>query len=164
MTSRHGAGSRATASSPVLTASTVAKLLVDLEKGRDRLDNRTVLMIDEAGTLGAAQSRELLEQARDAGARVLFLGDVSQHESVGRGSVLRGLAEEHGALDMRDTRRASEEWLRGVARDRRAGVVSRALDVLREKGAVREHATHDDARVALVRSWAEANLDAKLRV
>ena len=57
---------------------------------------------------------------------------------------------------MSDTRRAREEWLRDVGRDLRAGVVSRALDMLRERGAVREHVTHDEARVALVRSWAEA--------
>jgi ATP-dependent exoDNAse (exonuclease V) alpha subunit len=86
----------------------------------------------------------------------MLLGDTSQHESVGRGSVLRGLAEEHGALDFHNMRRANEEWLREVATDLRAGVVSRAFDVLREKGAVREHRTHDQARSALVRSWAEA--------
>jgi len=62
---------------------------------------------------------------------------------------------------MSDMRRAREEWLRHVGRDLRAGVVSRALDVLRERGAVREHATHDEARVALVRSWAEATRDGK---
>ncbi len=135
---------------------TVARLLVDLKSDRDRFDGRTVLMIDEAGTLGAAQARELFERARDAGARAMLLGDTSQHESVGRGSVLRGLAEEHGALDLLKTRRANEKWLREVATDLRAGVVSRALDVLREKGAVREHRTHDEARVALVRSWAKA--------
>jgi hypothetical protein len=135
---------------------TVARLLVDLKNDRDRFDGRTVLMIDEAGTLGAAQARELLERARDAGSRVMLLGDTSQHESVGRGSVLRGLAEEHGSLDLLKTRRANEEWLREVATDLRAGVVSRALDVLRDKGAVREHRTHDEARAALVRSWADA--------
>jgi len=32
---------------------------------------------------------------------------------------------------------------------------------LREWGAVPEHATHDEARVALVRSWAEATRDGK---
>jgi ATP-dependent exoDNAse (exonuclease V) alpha subunit len=35
-------------------------------------------------------------------------------------------------------------------------VASRALDVLRDKGAVREFGTHDEARAALVRSWADA--------
>ena len=87
---------------------------------------------------------------------MLLLGDISQHESVGRGAVLRGLAEQHDALDMRESRRAREGWLRDVGRDLRAGVVSRALDVLREKGTVREHGSHDEARAALVRSWAEA--------
>ena len=38
----------------------------------------------------------------------------------------------------------------------RAGVVLRALDTLRDKGGVREHMTHDDARVALVWSCVEA--------
>jgi hypothetical protein len=135
---------------------TVAQLLGDLNSDRDRFDGRTALMVDEAGTLGSAQARELFERARGAGARVMLLGDTSQHESVGRGSVLRGLVEQHGALDLGKTRRASQEWMRDVATDLRAGVVSRALDVLREKGAVREHRTHDEARVALVRSWAEA--------
>jgi len=156
-----GDAARTLGEEAAIDARTVAKLLSDLENGRDRLDARSVLVIDEAGTLGASQAKALFEQARDAGARVLLLGDVAQHESVGRGAVLRGLADEHEAFDMRDTRRAREEWLRDVGRDLRAGVVSRALDVLREKGAVREYVTHDEARVALVRSWAEATQDGK---
>ncbi len=62
---------------------------------------------------------------------------------------------QHEALDLRETRRAREPWLREVSKDLRAGVVSRALDILREKGAVREYATHEEAREALVRSWAK---------
>ena len=134
---------------------TVAKFLAEVEVGRERFDVRTVLLVDEAGTLGAAQAKALFEGAWDGGSRVLLLGDAAQHESVGRGAVLRGLVDEHGALDLRDTRRAREEWLRDVAQDLRAGVVSRALDVLRERGVVREYATHEEAREALVRAWAQ---------
>jgi hypothetical protein len=151
-----GDAARTLGEEAAIEARTVAKLLADLEAGRDRLDQRSVLMIDEGGTLGAAQAKALFEHARDAGARVLVLGDTSQHESVGRGAVLRGLAEQHDTLDMRESRRAREGWLRDVGRDLRGGVVSRALDVLREKGAVREHGTHDEARASLVGSWAAA--------
>jgi hypothetical protein len=156
-----GEAARTLGEEAAIKARTVAKLLADLESGRDRLDSRSVLMLDEAGTLGASQAKALFEQARDAGVRVLVLGDAAQHESVGRGAVLRGLAESHDAFDMRESRRASEGWLRDVGRDLRAGVVSRALDVLREKGAVREHGTHDEARAALVRSWAEVTRTGK---
>ncbi len=156
-----GDAARTLGEEAAIEARTVAKLLADLEAGRDRLDSRSVLMLDEAGTLGASQAKALFEQARDAGARVLVLGDAAQHESVGRGAVLGGLAENHNALDMRESRRAREGWLRDVGRDLRAGVVSRALDVLREKGAVREHGTHDEARAALVRSWAEVTRGGK---
>jgi hypothetical protein len=151
-----GDAARTLGEEAAIDARTVAKVLADLEGGRDRLDARTVLLVDEAGTLGAAHAKALFERAADAGARVLLLGDIAQHESVGRGAVLRGLAEQYEALDLRDTRRAREPWLREVAQDLRAGVVSRALDVLREKGAVREYDTHEEARAALVRSWTQA--------
>ncbi len=61
----------------------------------------------------------------------LFLATLRSMKS-STGAVLRGLAEQD------------------VGRDLRAGVVSWALDVLPEKGAVREHGTHEEARVALV--------------
>jgi hypothetical protein len=132
---------------------TVAKLLSDLQRDRDRLDARTVLMIDEAGTLGCAQAKLLFEEARDVGARVLLLGDTSQHESVGRGAVLRGIVEEYGTFDMVTTRRAKAEWMRTVAEHLRDRCVSRALDVLRDHGAVREYDTNEEARRELVRAW-----------
>jgi len=84
-----GDAARTLGEEAAIDARTVAKLLSDLESGRDRFDARSVLVIDEAGTLGASQAELLFEQARDTGARVLLLGDVAQHESVGRGAVLR---------------------------------------------------------------------------
>ena len=56
-----GDAARTLGEKAVIDTRTVARLLVDLENDRDRFDGRTVLMIDEAGTLGAAQARELFE-------------------------------------------------------------------------------------------------------
>ena len=63
--------------------------------------------------------------------------------------MLRRLAKEHGALDWQKTRRASEEWLRDVAGNLCATVMSRALDVMRDTGVVRTFATQEAARAAL---------------
>jgi hypothetical protein len=54
---------------------------------------------------------------------------------------------------MTNTRRAQHEWLRGVAHDLRAGRISRASEVLRDHGAIREFETHNEAREALVRMY-----------
>jgi len=58
------------------------------------------------------------------------LGVRSGHDALVNAA--RTLGEE-AAIDARAVARAREEWLRDVGRDLRAGVVSRALDVLREK-------------------------------
>jgi hypothetical protein len=58
-----GDAARTLGEEATIDARTFAKVLVDLEGGRDRLDERTVLLIDEAGTLGAAQAKALFERA-----------------------------------------------------------------------------------------------------
>lgn len=137
-----------------IQAQTVARLRTSLGAGREKLDARTVLLIDEASMLGTSDARELFEAARDGGAMVRLLGDAEQHGSVARGAVLADLTEAHGAYDMACSRRAQEPWLREVAADLRAGLTPRALDELRAHGSIAEHRTTDEAKTALIAGWA----------
>jgi len=137
-----------------IQAQTVARLRTSLGAGREKLDARTVLLIDEASMLGTSDARELFEAARDDGAMVRLLGDAEQHGSVARGAVLADLTEAHGAYDMARSRRAQEPWLREVAADLRAGLTPRALDELRAHGSIAEHRTTDEAKTALIAGWA----------
>ena len=129
---------------------TMARLLLDVEGGKQRLSERSVVVVDEASMLGTADASRLFEAARGAGARVLLLGDAQQHEAVARGPVLGEIVERHAACDLSTTRRAQEQWLRDVGMDLRAGRTARALDVLRERSCVAEHETNEDAMAALV--------------
>ena len=133
---------------------TVARLRMNLSSGGERLDARTVLLIDEASMLGTSDARVLLEAARDGGASVRLLGDAEQHGSVARGNVLADLSKAYGAYDMARSRRAQEPWLREVAADLRAGLTPRALDALRAHGSIAEHRTTDEAKTALIAGWA----------
>jgi len=133
---------------------TIARLRTSLGAGREKLDARTVLLVDEASMLGTSDARELFEAARDGGAMVRLLGDAEQHGSVARGAVLADLTEAYGAYDMARSRRAQEPWLREVAADLRAGLTPRALDELRAHGSIAEHRTTDEAKTALIAGWA----------
>jgi hypothetical protein len=135
---------------------TVAKLLYDVESGQVRLGARDVLLIDEAGTLGTQQACQIFELAKEHGVTVRLLGDESQHESVARGAVLRGLVEDHGTYDMQTTRRAQHDWLRNVATDLREGNVAHALDALRENQAIHAYPTQSAAKEYLVRQYVAA--------
>ena len=46
---------------------TCDRLLADLDRGRERLDSRTVLVVDEAAMLGTRKLARLLDHAEQAG-------------------------------------------------------------------------------------------------
>ncbi len=79
-----------------LGADTVARLLQD-EKLQDSARNQ-VLLIDEAGLLGAKTTADLFVLADKLDARVILCGDRRQHSSVEQGAALRLLETEAGLM------------------------------------------------------------------
>lgn len=63
-------------------ANTVASFLRAADKG---IDSKTVLVIDEAGTVPARQMADLLSLAEKAGARVVLVGDRAQTKAIEAG-------------------------------------------------------------------------------
>jgi hypothetical protein len=63
-------------------AKTLASFLAAREKG---LDEKTVLVIDEAGTVPTRQMEQALKLAEQAGARVVLLGDTGQTKAIEAG-------------------------------------------------------------------------------
>lgn len=63
-------------------AKTLASFLAAREKG---LDEKTALVIDEAGTVPTRQMEQALKLAEQAGARVVLLGDTGQTKAIEAG-------------------------------------------------------------------------------
>jgi conjugative relaxase-like TrwC/TraI family protein len=57
---------------------TCDRLLGDLDRGEERLDARTVLVVDEAGMVGSRKLTRLLQHAHQARAKVVLVGDDRQ--------------------------------------------------------------------------------------
>jgi len=133
-----------------IAAMTTARLLADVEKGRLELNSTTVVLLDEATQLGTTDGFRLAQAINAAGARLLATGDLAQHESVARGPILSELTERIEVADLSETRRATSEWLRSVGKDMREGRTTRALDTMREHGAIGEYETRNDAMRVLV--------------
>ena len=89
-------------------AVTVAKLLTD----SGRLSARSVLVVDEAGTLGTRDMCKVFEKAMDA--RVVLVGDTGQHAPVAQGDALR-IIEAHSGYrfgELTEIRRQRSEDLK----------------------------------------------------
>jgi ATP-dependent exoDNAse (exonuclease V) alpha subunit len=57
---------------------TCDRLLGDLDRGREQLDARTVVVVDEAGMVGSRKLTRLLEHAEQAQTKLVLVGDDRQ--------------------------------------------------------------------------------------
>ncbi len=133
---------------------TLASLEWGWKEGRDALTPRDVLVVDEAGMVGSRQMERVLTAAREAGAKVVLVGDPEQLQAIEAGAAFRALAERHGAAEIGAVRRQRAEWQRDATRELATGRTGAALGRYEAAGMVRGHATQDAARAALVAGWA----------
>jgi len=133
---------------------TLASLEWGWKEGRDALTARDVLVVDEAGMVGSRQMERVLTAAREAGAKVVLVGDPEQLQAIEAGAAFRALAERHGAAEIGAVRRQREAWQRDATRELATGRTGAALGRYEAAGMVRGHATQDAARAALVAGWA----------
>ena len=133
---------------------TLASLEWGWKEGRDVLTSRDVLVVDEAGMVGSRQMERVLSHAREAGAKVVLVGDPEQLQAIEAGAAFRALAERHGAVEISAVRRQREGWQREATRELATGRTGAALGRYEAAGMVQGHATQDEARTALVAGWA----------
>ncbi|MCK8787869.1 Ti-type conjugative transfer relaxase TraA [Roseomonas sp. NAR14] len=140
---------------------TLASLKWGWREGRegDRLTSRDVLVVDEAGMVGSRQMERVLSHAREAGAKVVLVGDPEQLQAIEAGAAFRALAERHGAAELGEVRRQREGWQRDATRELATGRTADALLRYERAGGVRGHGSEEEARAAVVAGWAAERRD-----
>lgn len=133
-------------------------LLARSRAGARVLDSRTVLIVDEASTLGDRDLLALCEVAIETGATVRLIGDTAQHSSVATGGTFAELAERddgraphlttvHRLTDSAELERAN------LVRDGRASI---AIDELVASGQLTLTDSDGATHAAMVGRWYEA--------
>lgn len=130
------------------------------ERGRDSLNSRSVLVIDEAGMVGSRQLSRVLKEADRSGAKVVLVGDPEQLQPIGPGAAFRAVVERVGFVELGEIRRQREDWQRDASVDFARHRTHEGLMAYAERGAVRFEDDVDSARKAIVRDVI-ADLDAR---
>jgi conjugative relaxase-like TrwC/TraI family protein len=138
-------------------ARTVDQLLLDLGRGREALDARSVLVVDEAAMVATRKLTPLLQHAERAGAKVVLVGDDRQFASIEAGGGFRALRLRLGASELTVNRRQVEAWEQRAIDDVRAGNLGRAIAAYAEHDRIRAFEAKDDRDRALVADWWEAH-------
>jgi Ti-type conjugative transfer relaxase TraA len=129
---------------------TLASFERSWERGRDLLDARSVLVIDEAGMVGSRQLSRVLAQADRAGAKVVLVGDPEQLQPIGPGAAFRAVAERVGFVELGEIRRQREGWQREASVDFARHRTHEGLKSYAERGAIRFADDIGAARTAIV--------------
>ena len=150
-----GQAARSLATEAGVVARTVASLAWRLEHGQLRLDQRTVLLIDEAGMADDAALLRLLVAVEAAGAKAVLIGDHHQLGAVGPGGGLEALVARHhpAVVVLGENVRQRDADERAALEQLRAGNVARAVAWYRDQGRIVARPGRDEALEAAVAAW-----------
>lgn len=134
---------------------TIAKLLMDIENKKRILNDKTILLIDEAGQVGTKQLNELIANAAKFGSKIVLVGEDKQLDAIERAGCLRYLSKPEimGTTRIETIRRQREAWARQAVAYLRDG---NAMDALREhekRGLLNFSEDADTAKAELINQW-----------
>jgi conjugative relaxase-like TrwC/TraI family protein len=132
---------------------TCDRLLGDLDHGREQLDARTVLVVDEAGMVGSRKLGRLLEHVQQAQAKVVLVGDDRQLAAIDAGGGFRALRLRLGASELTENRRQQQAWEREALDLVRGGLVEEAVAAYRAHDRVVAADSKPAATLALLQDW-----------
>lgn len=136
-------------------AETVAWWITAIATGHEHLDQRTVLLVDEASTLGTRDLAQLLDRSRRTGTTVRLVGDPAQHGAVAAGGMFATLCRRQpkAVPVLKDNRRQTSAVDRYVIDAVRAGRVAEAVAALRSAGQLTEVRDAEALYAAMVTRW-----------
>ncbi|ATX80166.1 Ti-type conjugative transfer relaxase TraA [Mariprofundus aestuarium] len=114
-----------------IQSGTIHRLLIDMEIGSKSLDDKSVVIIDEAGTADSRLINKLMMRAN--GAKLIFVGDTHQLEAIGL-SFFRNLQQNIGYIELSENRRQQGEADKQAVSDFRGGKISEALMSYAKRG------------------------------
>ena len=136
-----------------IASRTIASLEHAWKQQRDQLDRQTILVLDEAGMVGSRQLERVLAAARQAGAKVVLVGDVEQLQAIEAGAAFRFLSERHGAAQLTQVRRQQAAWMQAATRELATGRTAAALQRYAAAGMVHASSSTAAAQERLIGQW-----------
>jgi Ti-type conjugative transfer relaxase TraA len=141
-----------------IRSTTLHSLLARLEAGDLSFDARSVLVLDEAGMVGTRQMEAVVRAVREAGGRVVLVGDARQLQPIEHGGPFAALGRLLGEASLVQIQRQKDEWAREAVKDIAAGCAGLAVREFIARGLFHVSDDRELAMGELIRVWREEGL------
>jgi conjugative relaxase-like TrwC/TraI family protein len=142
---------------------TLASLLLSLEKGQRRekggliANEKTTIILDEAGMVGASQYRRLQELAPSS--KIIILGDDKQYQAIDSGNFFGGLQDKafnFKKATLKSIERQKLPWHLEAVLDLKEGRGAKALEAFNKHGLLKFKSDTDSALKAMALDYVDA--------
>lgn len=106
---------------------TLASWELHWKEGRDLPDDKSVLVLDEAGMVASKQMAGFVEAVTKAGAKLVLVGDPEQLQPIEAGAAFRSIVERIGYAELETIYRQKESWMRAASLDLARGRIETAI-------------------------------------
>lgn len=136
-----------------ICSSTIKSLSYRLANNITQLNNKHVLIIDEAGMVDFASMSYLIKAAKKAGSKVVLIGDPDQLKPIQKGEIFRGIAARTGFMELENIKRQQDAGDRQASLDLAKGDIDKAIQHYQDKAAITFANTTQEACDQLISDW-----------
>ncbi|MFZ2537326.1 MAG: AAA family ATPase, partial [Oscillospiraceae bacterium] len=137
----------------ITQAAAIAGFLNKVNRGQIELNNKSAVMIDEAGMIGTRTMHKLLKLSEQTGCKLILMGDPKQLNAIEAGPSMAILMKHAPNSRIAKIRRQDEEWARVMVTNLANGETSAGLKALDEKGGIKIAKNRDDVLKMAVDDW-----------
>lgn len=140
----------------------LASILQLIRNGKSPLNDRSVVILDEAGMAGSVDTATLLKEAERVGAKVILAGEREQLQAVSAGGLLSAVEkiltgeDEEGIAILSDINRQRESWHRDAVLAMREGRAREAMSAFEERGLLNVSQERQETLKAASEAWLKA--------
>lgn len=122
---------------------------------KPKLDEKTVLVIDEAAMLGSKSLERLITLVVSAGGKVVLVGDERQLQAIEAGGAFAALCRRLGGVELRIIERQKEDWMVAAVRQFAEGDAHGALTQYALAERLHIEDDREAAKSRLIKDWKE---------
>jgi ATP-dependent exoDNAse (exonuclease V) alpha subunit len=117
------------------------------------LSNKDIIVMDEAGMTDSISMAKVIHSVKQAGAKLVLVGDHAQLQPIGPGAIFRALLELIGFTELTTIRRQKEAWQQEATRQFAASNTKTALEYYNQHGHIHLGTTKDATLELIVNHW-----------